>query len=206
MRRAHLVLRWMERLLVAGGLAVLTWCTYVYIDAHISQRRALDTLEQRRVAGSHQPPAAAEAPAVSSIVAAGAPLATLSIPRLHLSAVVFEGSDHRTLRHGPGHIEHTARPGESGNIGIAGHRDTFFRPLRQAQVGDEILLDTPDARWRYQVTSVRIVSPHEMQVLDPTAEPTLTLVTCYPFWFVGNAPMRFVVHATAAGVDERVMP
>src|SRR5262249_41445972 len=90
----------------------------------------------------------------------------------------------------------TPLPGESGNVAIAGHRDSFFRPLRDVHVGDDILLDIAEARVRYRVSSLRIVSPSEISVIGPTDAAMLTLVTCYPFWFIGEAPDRFVVRAT----------
>jgi sortase A len=127
--------------------------------------------------------------------ATGTALADLSIPRVHLSAVVLHGSDARTLRLGVGHIENTAFPGEPGNVAIAGHRDSFFRPLRNIQVGDDVLLDTPRGRVRYRVSSFRVVSPTDVSVLRPTPDSTLTLVTCYPFWVLGHAPDRFIVRA-----------
>ena len=133
----------------------------------------------------------------------GTAIAALSIPRVHLSAVVLHGSDAQTLRRGPGHLEHTAFPGDSGNVVIAGHRDSFFRPLRNIQRGDDIFLDTPDGQFHYRVTSLRVVKSHDVSVLAPTSEPTLTLITCYPFWVLGNAPDRFVVRG-AAVVDGAV--
>jgi LPXTG-site transpeptidase (sortase) family protein len=126
----------------------------------------------------------------------GTAIAALSIPRVHLSAVVLHGSDAPTLRRGPGHLEHTKLPGDSGNVVIAGHRDSFFRPLRHVQHGDDIFLDTPEGQFRYRVTSLRVVNPHDLSVLEPTDDATLTLITCYPFWVLGDAPDRFVVRAT----------
>jgi sortase A len=206
MSRTHRVLWWIERLSLAAGVTALTWCTYVYIDMQVTQRVAHGMLERTRAVTGPRPSAEASTSPHSVIVPAGSPVAELSIPRLRVSAVILEGSDDGTLRRGPGHIERTARPGEPGNVGIAGHRDTFFRRLRHAQVGDEVLLDTPEGRRRYQVSSVRIVSPRDVSVLDPTAEPTLTLVTCYPFSFVGKAPLRFVVRATGVDFPEPVTP
>ncbi|MBI4266611.1 MAG: class D sortase [Acidobacteria bacterium] len=116
---------------------------------------------------------------------------------MQLSAVVLHGSDAQTLRRAPGHLENTALPGESGNVVIAGHRDSFFWPLRNVQLGDDIFLETADRRFHYRVTSVRVVSPRDVHVLAPTDTPMLTLITCYPFWVFGNAPDRFVVRAAA---------
>jgi sortase A len=126
----------------------------------------------------------------------GEPLAVLSVPRLGLSTVVLEGSDDGVLKKGPGHVEETAFPGELGNVAIAGHRDTHFRPLRDIQVNDEIVLKTKTSTLRYFVDSAQIIQPTDMEVLDPTPGPALTLLTCYPFEYVGNAPMRFVIRAT----------
>jgi sortase A len=124
-----------------------------------------------------------------------APLALLTIPGLNVSTVVFHGTDTHTLRVGVGHVEHTAWPGEAGNVAIAGHRDSFFRPLRNIKRGDDILLETPRGTLRYRVTLFAVVQSNDMSVLAPTREDTLTLVTCFPFSFIGTAPDRFIVKA-----------
>jgi sortase A len=191
-------------LFVIGGVAALLWCVFIVADAYIGQRLARETLESRSRETTSSP-ASSSAP---STVAAGArpklirgtPLAELSIPRVGLSAVVLHGTDAHTLRLGLGHVENTPLPGESGNVAIAGHRDSFFRPLRNVQVGDDILLDTPEERVHYRVSSFRVVDSYEVSVVAPTRDDMLTLVTCYPFWFIGEAPDRFVVRA--ARVEE----
>ena len=109
--------------------------------------------------------------------------------------MVLEGDDAQTLARGVGHIPGTALPGWSGNVGLAGHRDTFFRALRHISLGDDILVTTLQGCYRYRVVSSEIVSPDETRVLDGSAVPSLTLVTCYPFHFIGSAPKRFIVHA-----------
>jgi len=119
----------------------------------------------------------------------------LEIPNLHLVAMVQEGADAGTLRRAVGHIPGTALPGGHGNVGLAGHRDTFFRALREIQVNDAIDLRTEHGTYRYRVESTRIVGPREVQVLRSTAAASLTLVTCYPFYYVGSAPKRFIVRA-----------
>ena len=106
------------------------------------------------------------------------------------------GSDARTLQLAVGHIPGTALPGEAGNVGLAGHRDTFFRRLQNIRPDDEIRLTTPDGFFTYRVRRTVIVQPRDVWVLDPTDEPTLTLVTCYPFSYVGSAPQRFIVRAS----------
>ena len=125
----------------------------------------------------------------------GAPLAVLVIPKIGLEVPVVEGTDELALNRAVGLVEGTTRPGESGNTAIAGHRDGFFRGLKDVVVGDEIELKTVSGRHRYAVESIRIVSPDDVWVLDPTPSPVLTLVTCYPFYFVGSAPQRCVVRA-----------
>jgi sortase A len=119
----------------------------------------------------------------------------IEIPRLGLSVMVLDSVTPRALRLGAGHIPGTALPGEPGNAGIAGHRDTFFRKLGELHDNDAILVTTQNAAYRYSVESVRVVDPSDVSVLRPSSEPTLTLVTCYPFYFVGPAPKRFVVRA-----------
>ncbi len=130
------------------------------------------------------------------------PLGVLEISALQLHVPVLEGTDDLTLDRGVGHIAGTAPLGEPGNIGIAGHRDGFFRVLKDIHVGDTIDVHTQRGRSRYVVDEIQIVSPDDVSVLAPRAEPSLTLVTCYPFYFVGSAPSRYIVHATLAYGDE----
>ena len=121
----------------------------------------------------------------------------IEIPRLGVSAVIRAGSDARTLQLAVGHIPGTALPGESGNIGLAGHRDTFFRRLRDIRPDDEIrVVDAATDVFTFSVERTVVVQPRDTWVLDPTDAPTLTLVTCYPFTYVGSAPQRFIVRAT----------
>lgn len=119
----------------------------------------------------------------------------IKVPRLGVSALVLEGVGGRTLRRGVGHIPDTAYPGGSGNVGIAGHRDSFFRGLKDIQEDDLIEVTTPEGIHRYRVEWTKIVRPKDVQVLDGSGEPELTLVTCYPFYYVGSAPKRFIVRA-----------
>jgi sortase A len=126
---------------------------------------------------------------------APAPLAILRIPKIRLEVAVLPGTDDRTLDRGVGHIEDTAQPGTDGNSGIAGHRDGFFRGLKDIVPGDAIELDTPQGKDVYRVERTWVVDPEDVSVLDPTPTRALTLVTCYPFYFVGAAPSRFIVRA-----------
>jgi sortase A len=120
----------------------------------------------------------------------------LEIPRLDMSIMILEGIDNRSLRRGIGHIPGTALPGESGNAGIAGHRDSFFRGLGKIRKHDRISVQTFDGVYEYEVDAIRVVDPGAVEVLNDTGEPVLTLVTCYPFHLVGPAPKRFVVQAS----------
>jgi sortase A len=198
------VLRWLERGLLVAGAAALIWCGVFVADLVIAQRTA-----------RHAPPAAPAmtqpliAPALEHVTDAapagptvdtGSTIAMLSIPRIGLAAAVLHGSDAWTLRRAPGHLEHTAYPGEPGNVVIAGHRDTFFRPLRNIRVGDDIFLDGSTGRFHYEVTSLTVVNPRDVSVLAATEEATLTLNTCYPFWVLGHAPDRFIVRANRVDV------
>jgi len=194
-RRSSRLLTWIAYLFVIAGGAALGWCAAVLTDSYITQRLAREKLESKPSTGISTLPSV---PKPHLFVEPGTPLAELSIPRLGLSTVVLEGSDEHTLRNGVGHIEYTSFPGESGNVAIAGHRDSFFRPLRNIQVGDDIMLETPGERVHYRVSSFRVVDPSEVSVVHPTPSPTLTLVTCYPFYFVGSAPNRFIVQASLA--------
>jgi sortase A len=125
----------------------------------------------------------------------GTPIGRLEIPSLDMSAMVLEGTNRMTLARGVGRIEGTALPGLSGNLGLAAHRDSFFRPLKDISEKDLIVLTTPEGTYRYRVSKTRVVQPSETSILNKTPEPVLTLVTCYPFYFVGHAPKRFIVQA-----------
>lgn len=147
------------------------------------------TIEAEREAASFKPPIEVLP------VMMGDPIGRVEIPRLGLSAMVVEGVGRSSLRRAVGHIPGTALPGEHGNTAISAHRDTYFRPLRNIQHNDMITLTTVGGRYDYRVVSMKIVSPKEVGVLDPRGTQTLTLITCYPFYFVGAAPNRFIVRA-----------
>lgn len=124
------------------------------------------------------------------------PLAVLRIPKIHLEVAVLDGTDDLTLNHAVGRIAGTARPEERGNIGIAGHRDGFFRGLKEVRLGDHIELKTPKGANTYAVDEIDIVTPGDVGVLQPRSVQSLTLVTCYPFYFIGSAPQRYIVKAS----------
>jgi sortase A len=125
----------------------------------------------------------------------------LDAPRVGLDVIVLRGTDSRTLRRGPGWLTTSAVPGASGNAVIAAHRDTHFRSLRGIHTGDALWLRTANGSFHYTVTWIAVVEPDDVAVLEPTRERALTLVTCFPFSYVGPAPRRFVVRAVAAGPD-----
>jgi sortase A len=129
------------------------------------------------------------------------PLAVLRIPKIHLEVPVYNNTDDLTLNRGVGRILGTARVGEGGNLGIAGHRDGFFRGLKDVAVGDEIKLARSGKSDTYVVEKIQIVNPEDVSVLHPTRVPSLTLVTCFPFYYVGSAPQRFIVHAVLKKSD-----
>lgn len=138
--------------------------------------------------------------------APSAVIGRLEIPNLHLTAMVREGADAGTLRRAVGHIPGTALPGGTGNVGLAGHRDTFFRALRNIQINDAIELQTENGTYRYAVESTNIVGPRDIRVLESSGSGSLTLVTCYPFYYVGSAPKRFIVSAALAPAVPRHLP
>jgi sortase A len=131
----------------------------------------------------------------------GPPLAVLGIPKIGVEVPVFDGTGDLTLNRGVGRIVGSGRVGQGGNVGIAGHRDGFFRGLKDVVVGDRIELRTPRRTEIYRVDQIRIVQPTEVDVLKDWGVATLTLVTCYPFYFIGNAPQRYIVRATVSAMD-----
>ena len=126
----------------------------------------------------------------------------LTIPSIELEAPIFDGTSELTLNRGIGRIEGTADVGAAGNLGLAGHRDGFFRGLKDVEVGDTINVESLDGTTRYRITELSIVEPSDVHVLAPTDTATLTLVTCYPFYFIGEAPQRYIVKGVAATASD----
>jgi sortase A len=186
-RRRDLRLASAEWVLLAVGAVFLSTAVMTWIDAAVYQERA-----GRELAFSDP---AASAVALRGRLAEGKPLGRMQVARIGLDAVIAEGVNDPTLRRAIGHVPHSALPGEPGNVVLAGHRDTFFRPLRNVTVGDTIRVATSYAAFDYVVTSQRVTNPDHTEAVAPTREPTLTLITCYPFGFVGRAPNRFIVRA-----------
>lgn len=202
---------WIERALLICGVALLALYCASRIEGILTSRaavKAFDTFDSTAIAAG---PDVGEGPASPEVdftlsddhrvqaykqglaEQTGAPLAVLRISKIRLEVPVFDGTDDLTLNHAVGRIAGTARPGERGNIGIAGHRDSFFRGLKDIGVGDTVELKTPKGIDLYAVEQVNIVSPTDVTALRPRSVPSLTLVTCYPFYFIGSAPKRYIV-------------
>ena len=196
MGRSHSdrVVRWIERGLVLVGASCLLWAGATSLSAVVYQVGHRDKLERLGVS-LDRPEADNAANVVNTTFETGAPIGRLEIPRLGLDVVVAEGDDEKTLKVGVGHLPDTPLPWQEGNSALAGHRDSFFRPLRHIQVGDDIHLTTARGTLRYRVTRHAVVNPTELWVLDPSPTAALTLITCYPFDYIGPAPRRFIVHA-----------
>lgn len=178
----------MEWLLVGIGVGCLG--TYAY-----------ETVEARRFQAARAAEFAQAAQAYAPVmVRTGSLLGMLDVPRLRLTAPVIEGDDEKTLSRAAGHLPDTPLPWERGNSAIAAHRDGLFRPLKDIGAGDEIVFRSSRDVLHYRVTDTVVVEPDDLSVLKPKSKDALTLITCYPFHYIGNAPQRFVVHA------ERVDP
>jgi sortase A len=187
-----------ERGLTMVGALALGYCLAVFLEAKFYQAR-----EARDFARELHLTAGTKAPLLGSVAVLARPdkhavIGRLEIPRLGVSVMVVEGVDDSDLRRAVGHIPGTALPGEPGNVGLAGHRDTFFRPLRSIQRDDTVTVSTLHGAHSYRVVSTSVVGPKDVQVLYPTGRDSVTLVTCFPFDYVGAAPKRFIVHAELA--------
>jgi sortase A len=198
----RIVLLWLERALLAIGVALGVWCAVILIEAHRYSTMSIPTPAAARPATLPGDDAVSSAPRHPA-VATGEWVARLEAPSVHLSATVLEGTDDATLGKAAGHIEDTAFPGDPGNVGIAGHRDTTFRAVRNLHAGDPLVVTTRDYTYRYRVSQTHVVNPEDVYVLDPTDHPAVTLVTCYPFEFIGHAPRRFIVRADLIAEEKR---
>lgn len=188
--------------LILVGLALLGWYGYEHWARHRAQRQALEqlaALEMER--GPVDLPEGETAFPSAPPPMPGEPVARILVPAGGVDAVAFEGIDAAVLDRGAGHFPGTALPGERGNASFAAHRDSFFRGLREVEIGDEVLIETPGATLRYRVTETRVVEPTQVEVVASRGIEEVTLVTCYPFDFIGPAPRRFVVHAA---LEERL--
>ena len=188
---------WLERALLAVGACFAIWCAITVARAAYYRAMPIPAPSHGVAILPGEDPRARHSPA------AGDWIGRLDAPSVQLAATVLEGDDDDTLNRAAGHIEGTAMPGDAGNVGVAGHRDTVFRPVRNLQAGAALSLTTRDRVLHYRVSRTAIVDPGAVSVLDATDHPTLTLVTCYPFDFIGRAPRRFVVFADLTGEERR---
>jgi sortase A len=185
---------WVEGGLFVIGFACLAWCAFVVGEAawwQREQRKALDQALSTPVVTGVRPEPTDESPRIRP----GDPLGELDVPRLQLSAMVIEGDDDASLKVAVGHLPDTPLPWEAGNTALAAHRDTYFRALKGIEIGDVVRLSTGRGTLEYRVRETMVVNPEDVWVLDRTDRPTLTLITCYPFSYIGHAPRRFVVRA-----------
>jgi sortase A len=204
----------LERALFALGAALLVFAAGARLSGSYHRARDVRRFDEALAAAPAGAPAAGgglvrelqpdtslwsperiRAYAESQAAPAGPALAVLAIPKIRLEVPVLDGTDDFTLNRAVGLIEGTARPGEAGNAAIAGHRDGFFRGLKEVGPGDAITLRTRAGPRDYVVKTVRVIGPEDVSVLDETPTDVLTLVTCYPFYYVGKAPQRFIVRA-----------
>jgi sortase A len=195
--------RIIRTVLLLTGVACLSYYGWSVLDQNLQQThesRAFDQAREQAQANGPAPSrsrsgkrqrasAASSPPALSTI-------GRISVPRLHLRAMVDEGDDDATLRHAVGHIPGTALPGSVGNVAMAGHRDSFFRGFEDLQRNDEIDVETLQGVFRYRIDEFSVVDPANTSVLAATRGKTLTLITCFPFHYIGPAPRRFIVRAT----------
>ncbi len=179
---------------LAFGILSLGYAGLVLADSHRYQALEIKKFEQAgRLVEPH-------------ILVEGEVIGEIQVPRLGLNDMVVQGDSAASLRHAVGHVAKSALPGEWGNVALAGHRDTLFRPLRDIQIGDEIRFKTIEHVFDYVVESIEVVSPADIRVLEATAGHELTLITCFPFYYVGPAPKRFIVRARQTEVVPEKQP
>jgi sortase A len=213
------ILRVIERLLTCLGVLGLVAVGTAYLDSVLGKRQAIAAFDAANAAAiaEIQPQATdltsrapdqslwsqkAKAAFTQSNPYDAVPVAVLRLGRLDLEVPVFLGTDRLTLNRGAGLVAGTALPGEPGNAAISAHRDSFFRPLKDAAVGDTLELQTAKGTSSYVVSDIFITDPLDVSVLDPTDTPALTLITCYPFYYVGFAPDRYIIRATPEVTDD----
>ena len=181
--RSRPFLRAVEYVCWISGALALAWVVLVWLNTsnfQASQDKRLESLQQKSVTMRLQP---------------GDPFGKISIPRIGLSAMIAEGIDDGTLRHAVGHFPESSTPEGAGTVALAGHRDTFFRGLGRVRLHDRIEIETAHGKYWYQVTRTAVVGPEHIELVEPSSGSDLTLVTCFPFHYVGAAPQRFIVQA-----------
>ena len=195
-RRRSTIVRAAFYFFLTVGIVALGYAGYVVADEHIYQEVEAAKFESTTKAIAPVGPTEPAARVPKRVIGADGLIGELEIPRLAMKVAIVEGDSEKILRRAVGHLPSSAMPGDMGNVALAGHRDTFFRPLRKIGPGDAITLKTYDGDFEYRVESVEVVAPSNVEVLRPTGSRTLTLITCFPFNYVGSAPNRFIVRAT----------
>jgi sortase A len=195
---AKRTLKLAEHALTMVAVLALGYCLAVFLEAKVYQARAAQDFARKLRLKERNKTALVDSTASVATPDKHGVVGSLEIPRIGVSVMVVEGVDNSDLKRAVGHIPGTALPWESGNVGIAGHRDTFFRPLRSIERDDKITVRTLQGAYRYRVVSTSVVRPEDIEVLYPAGRDSLTLVTCFPFEYVGSAPKRFIVRAERA--------
>ena len=208
-------LTWIERALYAAAILLLGGWAAVTVEAqlygYVQERRLAQMIDAQQATAAPATPArtaerrfvpAQPPPSLTPAIPPPEIVGRIEIPRLHIRAVIAEGIDGRTLRRAVGHVPGTPLPGQDGNVVLAGHRDTFFRALKDIRADDIVRITTLRGRFEYVVEATAVVEPTRTDVLDATSQPSVTLVTCYPFYLVGDAPDRFVVRARLLGTGD----
>jgi sortase A len=192
---SRVLIRVLHYVFLLAGLLALGYVGFVVLEAHIYQARKVHEFEQPAATSpdvaTNTEPIELDTPPLEAAIA------EIEIPRVGLHAVVVQGDSDKILRLAVGHMPRTALPGQSGNMVFAGHRDSFFRALQNVHKGDQIVVDTHGGSYDYQVESTSIVEPTDLTVLRSDRGRELTLITCYPFSWIGSAPQRFIVKAVA---------
>lgn len=196
-------LRWLETFLLIVGLAAVNYYIWVNAESVVYQAYQEWKFDRTLSAPVVNTPGGAQTRTPHT---ADEIIGRLEIPRLDIRAIVREGDGEGTLHHAVGHVPSTAFPGDIGNVGFAAHRDTFFRPLRNIRKNDRIIVSTVNGTYEYLVQTTQIVNPDDVSVLKASASKELTLVTCYPFYYIGSAPHRFIVHAIQVASTPQTPP
>lgn len=210
------ILKGLETMLLWSGIALLGFIAFAYVASHVYSHMTVTRFHSDSTSQASY--AAAQDPALGKSVDYSLwsekrirqyeatidgylekPLGVLRVDKIHLEVPIFDGTDDMTLNRGAGRIIGTAHLGQRGNLGIAGHRDGFFRGLKDVNVGDTVQLETANGTQTYVIDEIKIVTPNDVSVLRSSETPALTLVTCYPFYFIGSAPQRYIVHASLIG-------
>ena len=207
-------LRQLERLLLVGGVLMLAFYVAARIDGIVLSNAQVQRFKNQQRVSLAGPQGVALTTAIpdfslwsekrvkeyqESLAEHFSPaLGILRIPRINVEVPILEGTDDLSLNRGVGHVAGTPNPGENGNVAIAGHRDGFFRGLKDVVLGDKIEMVTPRQTETYVIDRITIVEPSDVSVLQPRSHSSLTLITCYPFYFIGSAPQRYIVQASIA--------